>query len=108
MSWLVKVTPASDPDDSARRFIRGVGERVKARREAAGLTQSRLERAAGLPPTTVTRLERGERDVEVYELRLIAEVLGADLGDLITRDSPTSDQRTSDLPASDPSPRGPA
>ncbi len=44
-------------------FVRIVGQRVRERREAGGLTQSRLERDAELRPTTIARLERGEEDL---------------------------------------------
>ena len=58
------------------------GRPVRAAREAAGLTQSTLERDAGLVPTTVTRVERGEYDLPVSELADLAHALGVDPGSL--------------------------
>jgi transcriptional regulator with XRE-family HTH domain len=68
--------------EQAETFERRFGLLVKAAREAAGLTQSRAERDAGLTPTTVTRLERGEYDLPVSELADLAQVLGVDPGSL--------------------------
>jgi DNA-binding XRE family transcriptional regulator len=76
---LADIEAASSARDG---FDRVFGARVKAAREAAGLTQSRLERDAGLTPTTVTRLERGEYDTPVSELADLAQVLGVDPGTL--------------------------
>jgi len=70
-------------------FERRFGRLVKAAREQAGLTQSRLERDAGLTPTTVTRLERGEYDAPVSELADLAHALGVDPGSLFP---PAGDQ----------------
>lgn len=76
----------SSPDDRQERFIRLVGQRVRACREAAGITQSRLERDAGLRPTTIAELERGEHDLEVYDLYRVAGVLGVDVRGLLPAD----------------------
>jgi transcriptional regulator with XRE-family HTH domain len=75
--------PAEDSGQRDRTFVHDLGLRVRAARESAGLSQSGLERAAGLPATTVTRLERGEQDIAVHELDRIAGVLGTDLPALI-------------------------
>jgi len=69
-------------DEPAETFEQRFGRLVKAAREAAGLSQSRAERDAGLTPTTVTRMERGEYDTPVSELADLARVLGVDPGSL--------------------------
>jgi len=74
---------AAMADEPAESFEARFGRQVKAAREAAGITQSTLERNAGLTPTTVTRLERGEYDMPVSELADLARVLGVDPGTLI-------------------------
>jgi len=71
---------ADEPADET--FEHRFGRLVKAARQAAGLTQSTLEDRAGLTPTTVTRLERGEYDTPVSELADLARVLGVDPGSL--------------------------
>jgi PhnB protein len=43
-------------DSAAQTFIRQLGRRVRAARETAGISQSRLEREADLRPTTIARL----------------------------------------------------
>jgi transcriptional regulator with XRE-family HTH domain len=69
-------------DEPAETWEARFGRLVKAAREAAGVTQSRLERDAGLTPTAVTRLERGEYDLPVSELADLADALGVDPGSL--------------------------
>jgi transcriptional regulator with XRE-family HTH domain len=69
-----------DLEDFYARFA----ARVKAAREAAGLSQSGLERQARVPPCTVSRLERGEGDnLAVVALARIAAVLAVPLADLV-------------------------
>ena len=72
-----------DDDAGTAAFLRLVGRRVKARREAGGLTQSRLERDAGLRHATIAGLERGEQDMDVYDLYRVAGVLGVDVRSLL-------------------------
>jgi transcriptional regulator with XRE-family HTH domain len=69
----------SDPESFARQF----GQRVRRAREAAGITQSKLERDAGLAPTTITRIERGESELTVYDVARVATVLGVSMASLI-------------------------
>jgi len=70
----------TDADDEATTvFLRLVGRRVRDSRLAAGLTQSTLEHDAGLRPVTVSKLERGELDVTVDDLRRIADTLRVSL-----------------------------
>ena len=70
-------------DDQRVDYVRQVGQRVRARREATGLSQTGLERAAELRPTTVIGLERGEGDLDVYDLYRLAGALGLDIRDLL-------------------------
>jgi transcriptional regulator with XRE-family HTH domain len=68
----------STTDSPEQTFIRQLGRRVRAARENAGISQSRLEREADLRPTTIARLERGELDLAVYDLARVAAVLAVD------------------------------
>jgi transcriptional regulator with XRE-family HTH domain len=77
----------STADDRRQAFIGLVGQRVRACREAAGITQSRLERDAGLRPTSIAGLERGDQDLEVYDLYRVAGVLGVYLRELLPSDA---------------------
>jgi transcriptional regulator with XRE-family HTH domain len=69
--------------DSGDVFAAEVGRLVKAARESAGLSQSRLERDAGLRPCAVSELERGESDVAVHDLYRIACTLGVEMRKLL-------------------------
>ena len=73
---------AAMADEPADTWERRFGRLVRQAREAAGMTQSALEDLAGLAPTTVTRVERGEHDLPAAELADIAAVLGVDPGSL--------------------------
>jgi transcriptional regulator with XRE-family HTH domain len=67
-------------------FVRLVGKRVRHAREASGISQSQLERDAGLIPTTISRLERGAEDVDVYDLYRVSVVLAVDIRTLLPTD----------------------
>jgi len=83
-----------DPDEGRlAAFVRVVGERVRAARQAAGLSQSRLERDAGVRPTTVSQLERGEGDPTVYDLYRLASALDVELRALLPDETPPTGGR---------------
>lgn len=60
-----------------------IGERVKALRLEKGLTQERLAVAADISTSTVTRLERGEKDPDTKTLCALAKVLGVYAAELL-------------------------
>ena len=55
--------------------------RLKAIREAAGLSQYALARRSGLTKQALSRLELGERDPTWVTVQLLAAALGADFGE---------------------------
>lgn len=57
--------------------------RIRARREAAGLTQSTLARAVGCPDTHVCRWERGIHAPGPRYARALAAALGGTLEDYL-------------------------
>lgn len=63
------------------------GERIKAAREAAGLTQQQLGEAVGLVKASaqphVASWERGDRPIPRKRLKDAARVLGVDIGDIV-------------------------
>ena len=59
-----------------------LGTRVRAFREAAGLTQESLARAAGIGRVTLVRLENGKHTPKVSTLAAIAQVLERPVEDL--------------------------
>jgi ribosome-binding protein aMBF1 (putative translation factor) len=74
----------AEPDEARlAAFVKVVGERVRAVRQASGISQSRLERDAEVRPTTVSQLERGEGDPTVYDLYRLASALNVELRALL-------------------------
>lgn len=61
---------------------RAVGERVRAAREHAGLTQEQLHLAARIDRVTLQRVEAGQ-DTKVSTLLRIAGALDVPLADLV-------------------------
>lgn len=59
-----------------------LGERVRALRQASGLSQEDFGHAAGLDRTYVGSVERGERNVSLDNLHRIADALGVPVGEL--------------------------
>jgi transcriptional regulator with XRE-family HTH domain len=67
-------------DDTS--FLRELGYRIRERRTVRRLTQAALARQCGLHRTFIGSVERGERNVSVLNLRLIARALRIPLVDL--------------------------
>lgn len=53
-----------------------VGQRIKAARKAAGLTQQQLAEKSGLKYQNITKWERGERNPKIETLLKISEACG--------------------------------
>ena len=60
-----------------------LGARIRAFREAAGMTQSMLAEAAGIGRVTETRIEKGEQSPRYENLLAIARSLNRSVSDLI-------------------------
>ena len=65
---------------------RRVGLRVRAAREAAGMTQEQLSARIGLNRSSVANIELGNQELTVSRLAIVAEVLHLDLADLVGAD----------------------
>ena len=59
------------------------GRRVRARRLEIGLSQEALAERAGLHWTYVGSVERGERNIALRNIVLLADALGVDCADLV-------------------------
>lgn len=59
------------------------GARVRAMREALGLSQDALAVRAGVSRPVISRVEAGSQDVPVGTLRLLARALGVSWDDLL-------------------------
>lgn len=66
-----------------------LGERIRCRRQAAGLTQEALAQRLGVVKQTIGNYERGEREPDLTTLRAIADILGVTPTDLLD-DFPTT------------------
>jgi transcriptional regulator with XRE-family HTH domain len=66
-----------------KKFLRAVGARLREHRLAGKWTQADLARRCGLHRTFVGQVERGERNIAVLNLRLIARALRVPLGTLL-------------------------
>ena len=58
-----------------KHFLQLLGFRLRERRVAMNLTQAELADKCGLHRTFIGSVERGERNVSVLNLRMIAKVL---------------------------------
>jgi transcriptional regulator with XRE-family HTH domain len=56
---------------------------VREARESAGFTQATLATQLGRPQSWVSKVETGERRLDVAELRHVCDVLGIDLIEVI-------------------------
>jgi transcriptional regulator with XRE-family HTH domain len=60
-----------------------LGQTIRNRREALGLTQEQLAERAGLHWTFISGVERGIRNISIMKLHRIAISLGVRLRDLV-------------------------
>jgi len=66
-----------------KRFLRKLGERIREKRDLRGLTQQQLGDQCSLHRTFIGSVERGERNVSILNLRLMAKVLRIPLAELL-------------------------
>ena len=60
-------------------------ELLKSARENAGVTQVDLGERLGATQTFVSKVERGERRLDLIELREFCRAIGLSLGEFVTR-----------------------
>lgn len=63
-----------------------IGENIKARREAAGMTQARLAEAVGVSVPMICQIERGTKVPSLPLGAQIAACVGCKLEDLIEKE----------------------
>ncbi|MET8631764.1 helix-turn-helix transcriptional regulator [Streptomyces sp. NPDC004680] len=80
-----------------KAFNAGIGERVRAVRLGAGLTQEYLARKTGLTRGSITNIESGAQAPPPYRLARIAAALSVEPADLMPPLEPLG--HTGDLPA---------
>jgi transcriptional regulator with XRE-family HTH domain len=62
---------------------RTVGARIRELRQAQGWTQDEFAHRSGLHRADVGAIERGERNVTLWTMRIVADTLGVGIADLI-------------------------
>jgi transcriptional regulator with XRE-family HTH domain len=70
----------AEPVSDATRVL---GERVRERRQALGLSQEALADQAGVHWTFLGQVERGQRNLSLHNLLKLAAGLGVDPGELV-------------------------
>lgn len=58
--------------------------RIRKARKAAGLTQIQAAKRMRKPQSFVSRLESGQRRIDVVEINYLAELYGCKAGDILT------------------------
>ncbi|HEY5313297.1 MAG TPA: helix-turn-helix transcriptional regulator [Pirellulales bacterium] len=66
-----------------KRFLRDLGNRIREVRLDRGWTQEDLAQKCNLHRTFIGSVERGERNISILNLRLIASVLRVGLPELL-------------------------
>jgi transcriptional regulator with XRE-family HTH domain len=66
-----------------KNFLREIGYRLREHRSARGWTQAELADKCRLHRTFIGSVERGERNLSILNLRMIAKVLRCPLADLL-------------------------
>ena len=64
-------------------LLHKIGNRVRAARVDAGMTQQELADRVLMSRPSITNLEGGNQEVMITRLALIAQVLGLNLADLV-------------------------
>jgi len=68
---MASMTSARD-----RKIQKEFGERVRALRKGKGLSQEALAYSCGLDRTYIGSVERGERNISLVNIHIIAQALG--------------------------------
>jgi transcriptional regulator with XRE-family HTH domain len=73
-----------DRDQEAQQLLAQFGERLRLLRDQVGLSQAELAHSAGLHPTYVSSVERGQRNVSLINIVTLAHALGLPPGELMS------------------------
>lgn len=70
------------------KFLKSLGERIRAIRQDRGLSQEELAFKAGLDRTYVGSVERGERNISVLNLERLMRALGSTAAEALKTGKP--------------------
>ena len=71
------------PSIADKKFLRDLGNRIREKRLERGWTQDQLGEKCNLHRTFIGSVERGERNISILNLRLLAGVLRVGLAELL-------------------------
>ena len=66
-----------------KKFLRDLGDRIRQKRLERGWTQDQLGEKCSLHRTFIGSVERGERNVSILNLKLMAGVLRVRMSELV-------------------------
>ena len=69
--------------DLNKQYLIFIGRKIRAEREKMGVSQERLGELAKVHRTYVGMVERGEKNITIFNLRRFAQALGVRVKDLI-------------------------
>ena len=75
------------------------GLNILAIREARGMSQTKLAEATGLTQSSISRIERGGRDLTLSNMRSIANALNCSVGELLGESRPRRRTRRTGAPS---------
>lgn len=65
-----------------KTYLQELGQRICTRRKEAGLTQTEFGKLVSLSQQVIADYEAGNRNIPIFTLARMAEVLGVDVGEL--------------------------
>lgn len=75
--------PKPNPKDKSKNLTKQIGARIAIYREKAGLSQIAVAKKAGLSPSHLCNMEKGDRSIDVEKLGAIARALNCKMVDFI-------------------------
>lgn len=72
-------------DDGDREFTRQLGDNLKRLRQARGITQADLAEAVGYSRTSITNIEKGLQQPDLFRLVDLGHALRVPLDDLVPK-----------------------
>jgi len=66
-----------------KKYLKKIGEKVRAGRKAKNISQEKLAELAGLHPTYISDIERGKVNASIYSFYMIANALEIPFSELV-------------------------
>ncbi len=66
-----------------KQFVISIGKKIRAKREKMGISQEELGKLAKCHRTYVGMIERGEKNITIFNLRKFAAALKLEVKDLV-------------------------